>query len=567
MSQAFVVEVTEKPELTPAGSIEGLAKAFNISTRKIELMLKRLPGVATKPISQQEAAVVVTYFEQAGLKAAIKSITVSSSPSASVMTSAGAMTSDVTPSATATTLPASDLVKTLSPESSSSEIAKARLGTAMTDLAKTEDFAETEVATAERPEAEPVSEPTQDKGAKSQTDPSSNPQISFAETRGTTAPGEKPASPPIAERGLNDFDFAPLLKPASVPPQPLYSQVAPGSRSTPYTSTQTPPPTHETRPEHDILRTTLIGEPDPRKTQIGLETKLGSKIQAGTEVSGSSELSGFTKQPTSTRLANRILLTALLPTLLTLLGALVVTYLMVQPVLYEHLQSSARHPAAAIAASLSSVLTATPEGDIDYAKLQGSIEATRTAFEGQALHFIAVTDTAGNFLPASWFESSTFMTGLDVRDTIREQVSSLLKEGVSRASFVPFSAGEITTTRGTSQLEVIAEPLRHQGQTVGAIVVGASSSSARSDIWRILGSVALFSLIPLALASLLAILAMRPVTRRVQYLSQRANDISRGNLAESVELKGKDELSELAEALERLRVSMQNALERLRRRR
>ena len=75
MSQAFVVEVTEKPAVTPPESLESLAKAFRIEPRKVELMLRRLPGVATKPISQQEATVVVTYFEQAGLKANLKSVT------------------------------------------------------------------------------------------------------------------------------------------------------------------------------------------------------------------------------------------------------------------------------------------------------------------------------------------------------------------------------------------------------------------------------------------------------------------------------------------------------------
>jgi methyl-accepting chemotaxis protein len=97
--------------------------------------------------------------------------------------------------------------------------------------------------------------------------------------------------------------------------------------------------------------------------------------------------------------------------------------------------------------------------------------------------------------------------------------------------------------------------------------VGITATTAQTNIWRVLGSVALLSLIPLALASLFAIFAVRPITRRVSYLTQRANDISRGNLAESVELSGNDELSQLGEALERLRVSMQSALDRLRRRR
>ena len=50
-------------------------------------------------------------------------------------------------------------------------------------------------------------------------------------------------------------------------------------------------------------------------------------------------------------------------------------------------------------------------------------------------------------------------------------------------------------------------------------------------------------------------------------LTQRADDISRGELEEQVEFRSDDELDDLAAALERMRISMRGALERLRRRR
>ncbi len=504
MSQTFVVEVTEKPESTPEESVESLAKAFNISSRKIELMLKRLPGVATKPISQQEAAVVVTYFEQAGLKAIVKSVTVPSSIGASTSTTS-----------TATHTPTPDPSNT-----TSSDIARARL--ASLNETKTE---------------------------KSTAPIATTPALTPPEVvQNTTI-----IQPPQAVAMTSAPATAPVIEiPQATPIQPLdVGELMSSLRSAP---AQTLPktavvPASEPRSEHDILRTTLIGEPDPRKTQDSYSTQ--TRL-------------GFPTATSSGKLSNRLLLSAILPTLLTLLGSLLVTYLMVQPALSERLQNSSRNPAVALASSLSSILTATPNGEVDYAKLQSSINVTRSAFAGQDLHFIVITDRRGEILPASWFASSAFMTDTDLRGSIQAQSNSAITNQTLASSLVPLRTQADGTT---SQLEVVAQPLRFQEETVGAVVVGITNASTQTNIWRILGSVALLSLIPLALASLLAIFAIRPITKRVSYLTQRANDISRGHLADMVELKGNDELSELGEALERLRVSMQSALERLRRRR
>jgi HAMP domain-containing protein len=535
MSQTFVVEVTEKPESTPEASVENLAKAFNISSRKIELMLKRLPGVATKPISQQEAAVVVTYFEQAGLKAIVKSVTVPSS--------VGSTSTTGTTSTSSLTFQNADATKT-----TSSDVARARLTSVTTPETKVQGEVKIQSEVKPKGEVKLRSEPR----VQSTTSTLEIPMI------------QSPSIPDIVRESVPPPRVQPSVQPpvasAAAPIQPLdVAELLSTLRSAPpQTQTAVLPTKSEDRPEHDILRTTLIGEPDPRKTQIG------SKTLSDVYKTSSTQL-GSSKSAPSNKLSNRLLLSAILPTLLTLLGSLLVTYLMVQPALYKQFQGSSRNPAIAIASGLSSVLTKTPSGDIDYANLQRSIEATRTAFAEQDLHFIVATDSQGEVLPASWFASSSFMTNTDVRDSIQAQTANALTNHTLVSSFVPLESQ--SGLLGASQLEVVAQPLRFEEQIVGAIVVGITSETAQTNIWRVLGSVALLSLIPLALASLLAIFAIRPITKRVSYLTQRANDISRGNLADSIELKGNDELSELAEALERLRVSMQNALERLRRRR
>ena len=74
-------------------------------------------------------------------------------------------------------------------------------------------------------------------------------------------------------------------------------------------------------------------------------------------------------------------------------------------------------------------------------------------------------------------------------------------------------------------------------------------------------------LIPLLLAIFIAATRARRLTNNVLTLTQKADEISRGDLAEPVSLRSNDELDDLSAALERMRVSMSGALERLRRRR
>jgi HAMP domain-containing protein len=532
MSQTFVVEVTEKPEVTPESALESLAKAFNIPTRKVELMLKRLPGVATKPITEQEAAVVVSYFEQAGLKALVKSVNtpVSSATTPSTRVSA-------TPETSATSLPATSLpvpvgTTTSSTElpspKSSPEIAKERLETA----SKNESPEPNTTPAISTPP--PMARPEENKeGSKV-----------AADVAVTELPKVEPTPRPQEHSAVSSPD---LLKALSEAPQMLAAQPFTPPPSSPSISfTPVPPPSRtEKRTEHDILRTTLIGEPDPRKTYGGQEvyTSSSSLTSAG--------------QSRSNQLSNRMLLTAIFPTLLTFLGTLAAVALMLQPFFNES-QQSVRNPAVAIAASLSSVLTATDTGEVNYGQLQSSLEATRLAFENLPIAFVAVTDSTGQVLPASWFESSTFASAEDVRERITEQASSAIS-GEASLSPAPLNV--------TSDLELVARPLTLEGQKVGAVVVGTTPQTPAMNFWQLLSRMALFSLIPFALASLLAILATRPITSRIHYLTRRADEISRGQLHGSIELKGNDELSSLAEALERLRVSMQGALERLRRRR
>ncbi|MGL4610345.1 MAG: HAMP domain-containing protein [Trueperaceae bacterium] len=426
MSQAVVVEVTEKPEITSPHSLESLARAFNISPRKVELMLKRLPGVATKPISEQEAAVVMSYFEGAGLKArvtpataVVRSTQAPSAPSQPPAPSRSPVPASVLPRASSSarssgTGPAMPKVSepTTKPKPLfESAFAKAELGSPPPSIIRQQDSVKLpfqgDVAVANLPQVETSRlYPTPDLLQALGESASSMPKADLPNAKvflDSAATGRRTSSSNTASSNT-----------ATLPTPPEVSPFA-------------------SRPDHDVLRTTLLG--DAGTTQVD-NRKIATSDTAADVFTGLPTGIPLTKTRTqhSGQVSYKLLLTAVVPALLTFAGTLAMVVLVLWP----------------------------------------------------------------------------FLT----------------RDATSVAQSIPVDV-----------------------------------------LWQLLGSVAVLSLVPLSLALLFALLTMRPIAQRIRYLTEQADEISRGQLSKSIEVEGDDELSGLAEALERLRVSMQGALERLRRRR
>ena len=256
--------------------------------------------------------------------------------------------------------------------------------------------------------------------------------------------------------------------------------------------------------------------------------------------------------------------------LLTIVGALAATWLTARPALYNQLLDSARNPAIATAASLSSAFEQTATaGGIDYLQLQSTILITRQSFPREDIAFIIATDTLGNPLPGFFVGAASLSSStLDLQDAIRNRALEAVSIGAAGAAG---RAGAGTSSQlpagDGSNIEIVAQPLTVSGEPVGAIVVGVSDRAVTAQVNRIILNVLLFSLVPLLLAILIAVWRARRLTGNVLQLTSRADQISRGELEEQVEFRSGDELDDLAAALERMRVSMRGAMERLRRRR
>lgn len=117
--------------------------------------------------------------------------------------------------------------------------------------------------------------------------------------------------------------------------------------------------------------------------------------------------------------------------------------------------------------------------------------------------------------------------------------------------------------RGRFLLVGVASALLMLLASLGTIIMTVPENLLETVLMQTL----IIGLVPILLAILIAILLSRAVTNTISQLVEAADRISRGELDESVDIRSNDELGELARSIERMRVSLQEAMERLRRRR
>ncbi len=268
-------------------------------------------------------------------------------------------------------------------------------------------------------------------------------------------------------------------------------------------------------------------------------------------------------------LRSKLLSTAILPVILTIVGALAATWFTARPALYDQLLESARNPAIATAATLSSTLERAGGEGIDHLQLLETILITRQAFARQNLSFILATDPEGNPYSGSFLGGTSFPEqSLELQNAVRERAVHAVQQGsTDRTGWAEEGATTTVPAAGGQRIEIVAQPLMSGSTPIGAVVVGVTDQAVTEQVNRIVINVLLFSLVPLLLAILIAAWRARRLTNNVLTLTRKADEISRGDLDEPVDVRSNDELDDLSAALERMRVSMSGALERLRRRR
>jgi len=92
-------------------------------------------------------------------------------------------------------------------------------------------------------------------------------------------------------------------------------------------------------------------------------------------------------------------------------------------------------------------------------------------------------------------------------------------------------------------------------------------ASLRTQLGQVLLTTLLVGLIPVLFAVLAALSLTRGLTDAIRYLLVAADRISHGDFERPVELERDDELGQIGKAVERMRLSLHESMERLRRRR
>ncbi len=271
-------------------------------------------------------------------------------------------------------------------------------------------------------------------------------------------------------------------------------------------------------------------------------------------------------------LRNKFLLTSVIPVLLVsglTIGAILLT---IPNALRTQLLESARNPAIAFASSISGLSeTQSLDSPGAVAQLQTTLNTSRESFREQEISFILVTDTEGNQL-AGWYESATSTEGIP--PVLRTAIQSQARRAVARA-YIARNDIELGTTNPPSRrieaegtaIEVTGQAIDRNDQSIGAVVIGISSAVIDRQINGVLGVTIAIGVIIALIAVVFAVQLIRGLTSGIDYLIRAADQISRGKFDTPVELESNDELGELSRAIERMRFSLQEGIERLRRRR
>ncbi|ACO46426.1 HAMP domain-containing protein [Deinococcus deserti] len=180
--------------------------------------------------------------------------------------------------------------------------------------------------------------------------------------------------------------------------------------------------------------------------------------------------------------------------------------------------------------------------------------------------------------------SGTFQSSGSAADAYREQLKQLEDVGAGESTQAqelraaiqdPSNSKADRTAYVTSRLGVVETEDGSRSTVTGAtdsedllyrISVGVPNTQAATNLRNTLLLVLAVSLLALGLAAALALRAARRVVEPIERLVKVADAISMGDLTHPVQAERNDEIGDLANALERMRLSLEAAMERLRRR-
>lgn len=268
-------------------------------------------------------------------------------------------------------------------------------------------------------------------------------------------------------------------------------------------------------------------------------------------------------------LSRRIATAATLPAVLTLLAALLVLTFTLLPLLRAQQAERAQGTATAVAATVEGLSGGLPlSSPLVRTQLRAVEDRTASQLATQGVSFMAIVEPDGNVL-LGWESGAADMSPATRDLALAAARGELADEPASWTADLARTWETLLSVVGLRRAEpvVAAARMERSGSPLGAVVVGVDPSGLRGELGRVLLTSLLVGLVPVLFAVLAALSLTRGVTDAVRYLLVATDRISHGDFEKPVELERDDELGQIAGAVERMRISLREGMERLRRRR
>ena len=307
--------------------------------------------------------------------------------------------------------------------------------------------------------------------------------------------------------------------------------------------------------------------PDPRKTYVP-----GMTVTTPPRDPMRTTLERDPPQLERSGLRRRIATAATLPAFLTLLVTLVALVVTLLPILRNAEARRAASTAHAVAATLEGLSGGLPlTAPLLRAQVTQVAERTAARLPSEGVDFLLVLDSEGQPLVA-WYRGQVGMENLP-GELVAELEQRLTENGGVQGAAT--GIGEALRTTGNdllalagladAPLTVATAQVRRSGADAGVVMAGSEGRIQRGDVGWALLTTLLVGLIPVLFGALAALSLSRGVRQAILYLLRATDRISHGDFEREVELRRDDELGQIARAVERMRVSLREAMERLRR--
>lgn len=278
--------------------------------------------------------------------------------------------------------------------------------------------------------------------------------------------------------------------------------------------------------------------PEARPESVVLPVVLGPADDPGTRRAGRQSL------------ARRLLLGTLLPLGLATALTLLLLSALLPRLQAQIVQDQAQTLAAALGTTLSTGSQSAPSLQL------GAILKDRN------VAFVRIERAGGT----SYLRSADAKVNADWNRKVGEWTARHPERGSMRLGGETLVVTRVAVVKnGQGQLEAVPVSAE-RGQLIQRVTVGLRNDRFQASLRNTIGLVVLTSLFSLLVASVLANRTARAVVQPIEQLVKAADAISMGDLSRPVTADRNDEIGDLAQALERMRLSLESALERLRRR-